>query len=187
MKKRKFILPLTAFALLVSFGLAACNGGGNGGAQYRALGFSSKNGEFTGGGRDSLSKLAYSFTYAVDTNNDGVYNSSDGYPDYNWYILTSNYTYSSANLYSHYARYNNSNVKILGQTAGGGGCSILPMVMIDGTLFQISSKNQSAIITARGTSYNYELLENGPTVDYEIAYDKYYDRDYLINFINGLR
>ena len=29
MKKRKFILPLTAFALLVSFGLAACNGGNN--------------------------------------------------------------------------------------------------------------------------------------------------------------
>ena len=29
MKKRKFILPLTAFALLLSFGLAACNGGGN--------------------------------------------------------------------------------------------------------------------------------------------------------------
>ena len=31
MKKRRFILPLTAFALLVSFGLVACNGGGQGG------------------------------------------------------------------------------------------------------------------------------------------------------------
>ena len=31
MKKRKFILPLTAFALLVSFGLVACNSGGQGG------------------------------------------------------------------------------------------------------------------------------------------------------------
>ena len=30
MKKRRFILPLTAFALLVSFGLVACNGGGQG-------------------------------------------------------------------------------------------------------------------------------------------------------------
>ena len=36
MKKRKFILPLTAFALLVSFGLAACNGGGNGGGESQS-------------------------------------------------------------------------------------------------------------------------------------------------------
>ena len=32
MKKRKFILPLTAFALLLSFGLAACNNGGDQGS-----------------------------------------------------------------------------------------------------------------------------------------------------------
>ena len=33
MKKSKFILPVTAFALLLSFGLTACNGGGNQGGQ----------------------------------------------------------------------------------------------------------------------------------------------------------
>lgn len=33
MKKRKFILPLTAFALLLSFGLAACNNGGDQGGE----------------------------------------------------------------------------------------------------------------------------------------------------------
>ena len=35
MKKRKFLLPLTAFALLVSFGIVACNGG-NGGNQQQS-------------------------------------------------------------------------------------------------------------------------------------------------------
>ena len=33
MKKRKFILPVTAFALLLSFGLAACNNGGQQGGE----------------------------------------------------------------------------------------------------------------------------------------------------------
>lgn len=163
------------------------NGGGNSGAQMRAIGFSSKNGRIKVGRRDSLTNLSYMLTYDVDTNNDGLYDEFDGYTNYNWYILTSNYSYSSANLYTHYAKYANSNVKIIGEKAGGGGCSIIPMVMIDGTIFQISSNEQSITLTSRGTSFDYKLLEEGPEVDYTVDYNYYYDRVYLNEFLNELK
>ena len=57
MKKRKFILPLTAFALLVSFGLAACNGGGNGGesqSQQQSSGEQEKITVTAAGGKNKL-------------------------------------------------------------------------------------------------------------------------------------
>ena len=38
MKKRKFLLPLTAFALLVSFGVVACGGGQGSGSQQQSSG-----------------------------------------------------------------------------------------------------------------------------------------------------
>lgn len=163
------------------------NGGGNNGAQMRAIGFSSKNGRIKIGHRDSLTNLTYMLTYDVDTNNDGLYDENDGYTNYNWYILTSNYSYSSANLYTHYAKYINPNVKIIGKKAGGGGCAITPMILIDGTIFQISSKNQSITLTSRGTSYDYKLLEEGPAVDYELDYNYYYDRTYLNEFLSELK
>ena len=54
MKKRKFILPLTAFALLLSFGLAACNNGGN-------------QGEQQGGGNQEQSEPAEQSSIPADT------------------------------------------------------------------------------------------------------------------------
>ena len=161
------------------------NGGGNAGAEYRALGFVC--GSYLIGNRNSLSKIAVSYEYRTDTNNDGLYNIDDGYDDYNWYILTSPSTYSAANLFTHYSKINNSNVKVIGKKAGGGGCSILPLVMIDGTTLQISGINQNVSISSKGTSYSHIILENGPEVDYNLDYEYFYDRVYLNNFISNLK
>lgn len=161
------------------------NGGGNAGAQYRALGFLTKS--FDISSRNALTKLASTSTIKVDTNNDGLYDESDDYSDkYNWYILTSVCSYSSANLFAHLAKKNNSNVKLIGEKAGGGGCSILPVIGIDGTALQISGINQNVTLTGNGTSYNYTILEEGPSVDYELDYNYFYDRNYLTNYINNL-
>ena len=161
------------------------NGGGNTGALYRTLGFVSRG--YLVSDRDSLTKIAYTQKILVDTNNDGRYNNEDSYPDYNWYVLTSNYSYSSANMFTHISKDNNSKVKVIGEQAGGGGCSILPFIGIDGTSLQISGTNQNIFLTRNGTSYSYEVLENGPQVDYEISYDRYYDRAYLNAYLNTLR
>lgn len=161
------------------------NGGGNAGALYRTLGFVSR--KFNVTTRDALTKTVLTYSYEVDTNNDGQYDINDGYSDYNWYVLTSNYTYSSANIFSYISKASNSNVKIIGEQAGGGGCSILPFVLIDGTALQISGTNQSIMIAStRGTSYEYVVLEDGPSVDLEISYDKYYDREFITNLISSL-
>lgn len=158
------------------------NGGGNAGAQYRALGFINNSIDLSQ--RNALSQVGFTQNIKVDTNNDGEYDSLDSYKDYNWYILTSVCSYSSANLFTHHAKNNNANVKVLGEAAGGGGCSILPLVFIDGTSLQISGINQYVNISERGTSYTYEVLENGLSVDYPIEYKYYYDRDYINNIIN---
>ncbi len=161
------------------------NGGGHVAALYRCLGFITRS--FLVSERDSLSKIAYTQKFYVDTNNDGKYDEKDSYTGYNWYILTSFNSYSSANMFTYAAKDNSSNVKIIGGQAGGGACSILPFIGIDGTSLQISGTNQNVFLTRNGTSYSYEVLENGPQVDYELSYDKYYDRAYLNTYLNTLR
>lgn len=161
------------------------NGGGNSGALYRTLGFISRT--FRASNRDFLSHTAYTNKITVDTNNDGKYDENDQITGYNWYVLTSLYSYSSANLFAHLAKINNENVKLIGEQAGGGGCSILPLVGIDGTALQISGIGQFCDLTRNGTSYNYELLEHGRKVDYELSYDKYFDRESLTTYIDGLK
>ncbi len=163
----------------------SCNGGGNSGAQMRALGFIART--FTESNRISINNSCSISSCRVDTNNDGVYDNNDGYPDYNWFILTSFNSYSSANIFTHNAKLNNSNVKIIGEAAGGGGCSILPFIGIDGTAMQFSGDLQMVSVSTRGTSYSYEVLETGHKVDYAIDYQYYYDRTYLTNYLNSLK
>ncbi len=161
------------------------NGGGNAGALFRTLGFLAK--KITVGNRNSETGTAFNINYKSDTNMDGKWDDNDSYPNYNWYVLTSLYSYSSANLFAHLAKQSNEKVMLIGEAAGGGGCSILPMALIDGTVLQISGTGQNATLTRNGTGYSYTVLEEGHAVDYAISYDKYYDRTYLTSYLNTLR
>ena len=111
-----------------------------------------------------------------DTDLDGDFDDDDSYQGiYDFYILTSPASFSSGNAFpcisSDYGY-----AKIIGQRSGGGDCAIAYAEGSDGCSWQISSC--SSIRHKDGSS-----VDGGAKVDYEIAYENFYDASYLDGFI----
>lgn len=114
--------------------------------------------------------------FKVDSNFDSDFTDDDAYTNFNYYVLSSGYTYSCANDFVNYCKIHNL-APILGKKSGGGGCCIAPFVTPSGAYILMSSlyglKDSNGI-----------LCEDGIDVDYEISYDNFYNKNYLIEAIN---
>ena len=164
------------------------NGGGNLAALIRTLAFLTNNG-INIASSNCLNGRIISSQYKVDIDEDGSYAQNSYENKYDFYVLSSIYTYSSANIFSANCLYNNY-ATMIGQKSGGGACSIIPIVMPDGLTIQISGPNQMIIIKEEDLeNLTPTYIENG--VDFsennKIDYNYFYDDAYLYEFINNIK
>ena len=158
------------------------NGGGNVGAMLRVLGFfiqDNYNEDYYKG-----FDLKTSSCYNVDTNRDGVCDASDVYSQYNWYCLASGYSYSAANSFAISCK--SAGIKVIGQHTGGGMCSVLPVVLQDGTSFGTSSYSCTTYFTDRVEGgYTFIDVQNGIDPDIVIPISANYDDQALVGYIHA--
>ena len=156
-----------------------CNGGGDTNALIPMLGFLTESVNMTM--YSPLTKLTANLSYKVDTNLDGVYDEKDNYQDkYNFYVLTSNFSFSCANLFPQVCK-EMGIAKIIGQQSGGGACVVYYSATPDGKPYRISSNMRDGD-PANPTQHK----DAGIPVDGEIALENFYNDEYLANFVNNL-
>lgn len=150
------------------------NGGGYVAAEIKILGFLT-NDDISYCVEDSETGAVTMETYKVDTDCDGDYTDDDAYTEFNYYVLTSGYTYSAANAFATYVKEKNLG-KIIGKQAGGGKCSVLPIALTDGTSIAISSTNWSgAGFLDEDGNPSLVAYEYGVTPDISLDYRDFYD------------
>jgi hypothetical protein len=152
------------------------NTGGNVGAMFRVLGFMTDE-KLPYSNLNPLTGAAYTAYYEVDIDLDDNYD-GDAYSEYKWVILTSSVSFSAANSLTNVAK--NLNIPVIGNKTGGGGSSIAPVVLADGTGVILSSNSTSATVVDGA----YVSIEHGVEVDYEfdsVAY--FFDYSWIANFI----
>lgn len=125
--------------------------------------------------------------YVLDTdiNFDNIYNEKDKITNYNFNygVLTSDLTFSTANLFASLAKENG--IMLLGEKSGGGACAILLSYTPENILYSISSPKH--IVNNNG-----ESIDSGIEVDANLVqttdegkdYSKYYDLDTLSTLLN---
>lgn len=160
----------------------ANNGGGNGAAMIKLLGFFTDE-EIPYTSLNCINGRIISSTYKVDLKGDESYTRKSYAGKYNFYIQASEYSYSAANIFTA-TMVNMGLATLIGNKTGGGACAIIPILMPDGTEMQISGPTQMIILKNTET-YEYETVEKGVAIDPNniMPYDKYYDDDYLLGFI----
>jgi len=122
-------------------------------------------------------------TYRCDTNLDKEYTDADTVSGYNLYCLTSPLSFSCGNLVPAAFQLSNK-VTIIGQTAGGGSCMVLPLSTASGSMFQTSGTNRLSVIK-NGAYYD---IDKGITPDVILTkIDSFYDREELTDYINSLK
>ncbi|SEH33538.1 S41 family peptidase [Selenomonas sp. KH1T6] len=104
------------------------NGGGAVGALTAVLGFLAPDGEVNLTYFHTLNQNYCSEWYHVDTNLDGKFDARDGFGgQYDFYILTSGFSYSCGNALPFFAQ-TNGLAKIIGEQPGGGDCAVAPFL-----------------------------------------------------------
>jgi hypothetical protein len=99
------------------------NGGGTLGVMMKLLPFLSKNNTANVNFYDGADGVVYNYTSRSDTNGDSKIDDNDSYGNkYNFYILTSDCSFSCGNAFPCYAQ--EMGVKIIGETSGGGECAV---------------------------------------------------------------
>lgn len=156
------------------------------GAMYSAVGFLT-NDNIKLPSYNTLTEEFRLDYYAIDSDNDGDYKDNDAYTQYNWYILTSLNTFSAANYFTSVAK-NMGIATIIGEKTGGGMCSVMPCVLLDGTTFKISSDNSLRYHYYDDESNQniYYEIESGIAPDYEIDRENFYNLPYLDEFIASI-
>ncbi len=122
------------------------------------------------------------FTEAVKVDNDldNDINDNDSYEGkYNFYVMTSNASFSSANMFALLAK-DNSKAKIIGQKSSGGDCSIRSGISIDGTSFNMSSTLK--YVFNDGTS-----ADDGIELDYSLDSSYFYNSSKLDTYLSSIK
>ena len=159
------------------------NGGGNVGAMYRTLGFVTDS-KIESCSYNTLSNTYSIDGYYVDVDGDGNY-TSDAYDNYDWYLLVGVNTFSAANLMTSIFKQMRLG-KIIGQKSGGGMCSVMPLILADGTAIAISSPFSFRYVVEENGKKTFYGIENGIKPDVDFEYDRFYDNLSLIDVINRL-
>lgn len=144
-------------------------------AFLRDADFSTKN-MMTGAMTDAV--------YTVDTNLDGLFDEKDTLEGkgLRLYCLESPVSFSCGNLTPCVFKAS-QRVTLLGRTSGGGSCSIYSLTTASGARFDISGFRRFSVMK-NGSFYD---VDTGADPDYLVADPaKYYNREALTEFINGL-
>ncbi len=119
----------------------------------------------------------------VDTNLDNIFNEKDSFKDkYNFYILTSNYSFSCANMLATVCKEQNL-ATILGEETGGGGAIVYNLCLADSTSINISGCHSLVYRDSDNQTIN---SENKVIPDYTILRTNFYDVKYLNTYINTI-
>ena len=151
-----------------------CNGGGRTGSLAYLVSYFTKDPAILINYR--LNNSTFEFHYEVDLNQDGKFASEgDSFEgEYNFYIMTSDSSFSCANHMATLCRNLNFG-KVIGKTNGGGSCVISFLANSSGYLYHSSSSWTSLLVE----DDKYVTNDNGVKPDIEIAKDKFYDRSYI--------
>ena len=133
--------------------------------------------------KDVAMGVVKEFHYSVDLNHDKVYGGEgDTYQGkYNFYVLTSDFSFSCANFLAMTAK--SSNIKIIGKKSGGGACPVGAFSDGSGSLYNFSSP-QVAVLKKDN---EYDHTDAGVDVDYELDSSSWYDLAKLDTFLNNLQ
>lgn len=159
------------------------NGGGNIGAMYRALGFLTDK-VLLDYEYDTLTNEYSCSHFKIDTDGDGYYD-DDAYDQYRWTILSSMNSFSAANDFICKVKQQKL-AKIIGNKSGGGMCSVLPLVLADGTAIAISSNNSNRFVKKEKNNTIYYSTEYGIKPDMKILYSDYYDDARLVEYVDAV-
>ena len=143
----------------------SCNGGGVIQQCMLALCFLRDTDEFFMAEKNHLDNSIAKFYFNINTGS-----ATSLKKNYNFYVLTSGYSFSCGNFFPAVCHYQ-LGVPIVGQKSGGGGGVVKPTQTSDGALFQTSASAEMCAIDANG---NYVCIDAGVPVDLEIPYDKFY-------------
>lgn len=124
---------------------------------------------------DHIDKRNIKQNYLCDINLDGKFDELDKEPiaDFNFGILTSNYSFSCGNLLPALAK--DAGIPILGAATGGGACAVLDNCAMEGIFYRLSSflhltDTKFNSIDA-GVSVDYDLIGTEETPNYKNLYD----------------
>ena len=140
-------------------------------------------GEFFVESFDSFTNANGKVYYKVDINLDGVIDDKD-IPltkNYNVAILDSKCSFSCGNLFPVAAKNNNSKIAILGERSGGGACPVRSCATSIGSTYSLSSP----WILAKTKDGKLVDIDDGVEADYPLAYEKYFDRQYLASYLSS--
>ncbi len=143
----------------------SCNGGGVIQQCMLALCFLRDTDEFFMAEKNHLDNSIAKFYFNINTGS-----ATSLKKNYNFYVLTSGYSFSCGNFFPAVCHYQ-LGVPIVGQKSGGGGGVVKPTQTSDGALFQTSASAEMCAIDANG---NYVCIDAGVPVDLEVPYDKFY-------------
>lgn len=158
------------------------NGGGNIGAMDRVTGFMTDE-KIPVATYDTLSQEYRVDGYYIDVDGDGNY-ADDAYDEYDWYLLTGINTFSAANLMSSTFKQMGLG-KIIGKWSGGGMCSIMSLVLADGTAITISSPYTLRYLSETNGEKEFVSIEQGIKPDINLEYKDFYDSAALLATINS--
>ena len=134
------------------------NTGGNLGALFRVLGYITDN-PIASNYQNPLTNKRQTYFLEVDT----------VAVDVNWFFMTSKVSFSAANLMAAIGKYQGM-ATLIGTTSGGGASSIIPIILPDGSFYQISSLNVLSYRTGSDEEgWTYVSLEYGVEPDYFLA------------------
>ncbi len=153
------------------------NGGGVIGALVNALGLLEEQVDVTF--RENANGALIHDIYRVDANLDGKIEDGESYKGkYNFYCLTSNYSFSCGNLFPTIFRKDNIG-KVIGEKSGGGSCVVYSTVTPSGCFFNVSGAYVLQM-NKEGTADN----DGGVTPDIAIDPKKFYNRTYIASLLN---
>ena len=134
--------------------------------------------------KSTFSGVESTVEYRADVNLDHVFDDKDTLANrgLRLFCLTSPASFSCANLVP-WAFKEEGTVKLLGSTTGGGSCVMMPLTTAWGTSYVISGPSRLSFLK-NGSYYD---VDRGVEPDYVISsYERYYDREALVEYIHSL-
>ena len=121
-------------------------------------------------------------TYVADVNLDGEFDEKDTIADKNLFCIISNTSFSNANTVPALLK-ESGKVTLLGDTSGGGACTVQYGVTADGTIFSLSSPYRMSMVS-NGAYYT---VDRGVEPHHHFSkFESYFNRERLTDYINGL-
>ena len=135
--------------------------------------------------QNELTKEINKSVYRVDSNNDGKFDETDSYGnDFDFYILTSNQSFSCGNAFPYVAA-QYDHVKIIGDRSGGGECVVDELLLSNGIFYYHSSIEHLVLYNEKTKAIS--GVEDGKGALTGLSYADFYNIEALNNYIKSLK